>query len=200
MPANQDPQWDGPDSAVRPVERGGCGFGFATCISALHFAATFASTRATRRGQGLTTAAKGKLSLAELWSYVLLYNISLVSTTLSLANNPIAIYQIAKLLGGPFIATAEWLTMGTTLSMGQMGAIVAVLSGVGLVVVSPGSATASRGPDVTAPGLMMALVAVVSSGLQQLGCRWIQSERGISSMDLLEMVSLPMAVSLAATG
>lgn len=122
------------------------------------------------------------------------------SANVSLAVNPVFVYQVAKLLGGPLIALLEVLIFKSRIGTAQGCSIATLLLGMGLVMQpSGGTAYGDRG-GASVAGLACAAVAVVSSAAQTLACRWLQRRRGISSGDLLLLTALPQAISLGLAG
>eukprot|EP00798_Chlamydomonas_sp_ICE-L_P006665 gene6665-3330_t len=119
------------------------------------------------------------------FKYKLLFSIvgsiSIASANFSLLLNSVGFYQIAKLTLAPFVCAVEIIWIGKRFSVPVLMSIAMVLVGVGIVTVS----------DVAIKplGFIMAVIFVITSGLQQILCGHFQSKFSISAHQLLANTS-----------
>lgn len=116
---------------------------------------------------------------ADLAVFTLVADAAVVSLNLSLNLNPVALYQIAKLLVIPFIASVEFLWLKQTFSSGKIISMAMVVGGVATVTVTGTRARSNVG------GVCMAGLSVVTSGMQQILCRYLQHKHKLTSDELL---------------
>lgn len=130
---------------------------FATTICGMHFMSCAIAIRASST-LGYTEHVPIPLFDALLFSVI--GSVSISSANLSLMFNTVGFYQIAKLLLAPFVCVIESLFFGKRFTTPVLLSIAVTLIGVGIVTVS----------DVQSNlmGTVMAIVFVVSSGLQQI--------------------------------
>lgn len=84
---------------MRPVAKGGCGFAFSICLSALHYVSCAMFTRWWKARQRANSPKPDeakppvKLPLVEMVTYVLINDGAIVFLNLSLLLNPVFFYQ-----------------------------------------------------------------------------------------------------------
>ena len=115
-----------------------------------------------------------------------------VPSPCSLLLNTVGFYQITKLLLAPFVCIVESLFFGKRFSIPVLLCILATLIGVGIVTVSD--------VDANPLGLAMAVVFIVTSGLQQILCGHFQAKFNIASHQLLANTSPVQGAMLLAVG
>eukprot|EP01062_Namystynia_karyoxenos_P062563 TRINITY_DN55468_c0_g1_i1.p1 TRINITY_DN55468_c0_g1~~TRINITY_DN55468_c0_g1_i1.p1 ORF type:complete len:391 (+),score=145.24 TRINITY_DN55468_c0_g1_i1:131-1174(+) len=182
-------------------------FNFTTTLCAFHFILTAVSSRLLKavqgRGQAQQAAQQGDddgkdhrrgLPLADLVTFVIVANLSIVSLNMSLMLNNVSLYQIAKLGIPPFTAAVETTFFSKLYSRPQYFSMALTLAGVALVTVSEFSATGST------VGVCVAGLSVVSSGMQQILCGHYQRKNSMSSNDFLAAVSPWQGASMIILG
>jgi len=177
------------------------GFNYATTLCAFHFILTFFSSRALKEWKGKAKAAsnedakeKGVLPMADLITFVIMANLSIVSLNMSLMINNVSLYQIAKLGIPPFTAVVETTFFSKSYAKSQYAAMVLTLVGVSLVTVAEFNAMGS------AIGIAVAGISIVSSSMQQILCGYYQRKNGMSSNDFLAAVSKWQGISMIFLG
>mmetsp|Transcript_17908 Transcript_17908/g.53927 ORF Transcript_17908/g.53927 Transcript_17908/m.53927 type:complete len:356 (+) Transcript_17908:391-1458(+) len=173
------------------MSRTGYGFRFATTLCAAHYLLCAGSFWAT---QSLGFIKKAKLPLTDLILFVSTANTSIVTLNLSLLLNKVGIYQISKLLNIPFVALVEAFWLGKRFSGKVICTMAVVVVGVAIVTVSDTEL------DGNVVGILVALVAVASSGMQQIFCRSMQQKHGLSSHELLSSTAPSQGWSLLMIG
>ncbi|KAG1652610.1 hypothetical protein FOA52_008351 [Chlamydomonas sp. UWO 241] len=150
------------------------GFMFATTICGLHF---LSCAIAIRTSSALGYTEHVAIPFRDVLVFSLIGAVSIASANLSLMMNTVGFYQIAKLLLAPFVCAVESMFMGKRFSVPVLVCILVTLLGVGIVTVS----------DVQSNlmGTVMAMIFVVSSGLQQILCGHFQSKHQLASHQLL---------------
>eukprot|EP00889_Picochlorum_renovo_P005400 jgi/Picre1/32430/NNA_007776.t1 len=150
---------------------------------------SFASDRVSLVGQwGFCQVLKGNAGSAsftfELDTILLiLWAVSsLVSLNLSLMLNTVSFYQATKLLIVPCSAVIEYFLLNTPLSRWRIWCIVQTLVGVALVTIN------DLEFDISATGFTIAMMSVLTSSLQQISVRKMQSEKQKSAMDLIAFI------------
>ena len=149
-------------------------FSFATFICGLHFIACALFIR--------TLSFFGFIEHVPIpFKFILLFSaigsVSIASANLSLLLNTVGFYQISKLLLAPFVCLIESLYFGKRFSMPVLLSILVTLIGVGVITVS--------NVDTHPLGVLMSLVFIVSSGLQQILCGHFQAKFSLQSHQLL---------------
>lgn len=130
----------------------------------------------------------------DLWIFTVIADISILTLNLSLMLNTVSFYQIAKLLIIPFVCAIERFYLGRTFSREVVATIGVVIVGVAIVTVE------DLKLDITSAGLIIAVISVVSSGLQQIFVRILQQKHKLSSHELLSNTAPAQAWSLIITG
>ncbi|KAJ7517831.1 hypothetical protein O6H91_21G041300 [Diphasiastrum complanatum] len=111
---------------------------------------------------------------------------------LSLMLNSVGFYQIAKLSMIPVVCVLEWILHSKTYTREVKTAVVVVVLGVGICTVTDVS--------VNWKGSLAALVAVISTSLQQIFIGSLQKKHNIGSFDLLSKTAPIQAASLLLLG
>lgn len=138
-------------------------FYFATVICGLHFIACAIFIR--------TLCFFGYIEhIAIPFKFILLFaaigSVSIASANLSLLLNTVGFYQISKLLLAPFVCLIESLYFSKRFSVPVLLSILVTLLGVGVITVS--------NVDTNPLGVLMSLIFIVASGLQQILCGHFQ--------------------------
>ncbi|KAJ7516311.1 hypothetical protein O6H91_22G053700 [Diphasiastrum complanatum] len=167
----------------------GYAFRFATTLTALHFAVTSLV--------GFVSAAAGYIPskhvpFRDLFWFSLISNTSIVGMNLSLMLNSVGFYQIAKLSMIPVVCVLEWVLHSKTYTREVKTAVVVVVMGVGICTVTDVS--------VNLKGFLAAVVAIVSTSLQQIFIGSLQKKHNIGSFDLLSKTAPIQAASLLLLG
>lgn len=162
-------------------------FHFASCLTTMHVIA----------GAIFILSYKGpyekeSMGIRELAFFVFCSCASIVSLNLSLLVNSVTFYQIAKLLIVPCTAMLEWYMMGSSMSKLSILCTVVTVLGVGIVTINDFKL------NLTLKGLLIALLSVVTSCLQQVLVRKLQHDYKLTSMELLAIVSPVSSVLLLA--
>eukprot|EP00271_Cylindrocystis_brebissonii_P002680 TRINITY_DN13446_c0_g1_i1.p1 TRINITY_DN13446_c0_g1~~TRINITY_DN13446_c0_g1_i1.p1 ORF type:complete len:349 (+),score=61.03 TRINITY_DN13446_c0_g1_i1:128-1174(+) len=168
----------------------GYGFRFAVTLTGLHFIVT--------AGVGFVSSLLGLLSnktTVSLWDlawFSLVANLSLVGMNVSLLLNSVGFYQISKLSIIPTVCLADALITGKQFSRDTKLAVVIVMLGVGIATVTD--------VKINFMGLMAAVLAVVTTALQQIYIGTLQKKYSIGSFDLLSQTAPIQAASLTLVG
>eukprot|EP00884_Botryococcus_braunii_P023127 jgi/Botrbrau1/9499/Bobra.0252s0114.1 len=170
----------------------GYGFCFATTLCALHYLACSVSTYVASIASG--GQRKVSLPLKELILYVFTANASIVALNLSLLINSVGFYQIAKLMIIPFVCLVERFWLRRVFTGRVIIAVLVVFLGVSIVTVTD---TSLEGNVV---GLGVAVLSVVSSGMQQILVRNLQQKHKLSSHELLASTAPQQSWSLLLVG
>ncbi|KAF6252616.1 triose-phosphate transporter family-domain-containing protein [Scenedesmus sp. NREL 46B-D3] len=168
---------------------GGHGFTFATTLCALHFVACAGSIWVA---QNLGFAAKARIPVKDALKFAVVASISIASLNLSLLVNSIGFYQVAKLLITPCTCLMEMLAAEKTVTPGVATSIAMVVAGVAVVTVND--------VQVNLLGLAIAVVSVVSSGMQQIMCGNLQRKHRLSSYQLLANIAYIQGIMLLVIG
>lgn len=198
---------------MRPTAKGGYGFNFSCTLCSAHFAtcALFTFLFMKKKKAAPSPAAKDhtiedgaldrprafKLPIMELVTFLVVNDLSIIFLNLSLLLNSVFVYQIFKLGIVPFVATVEYAFFGNRLTQTKLVGIAVVMGGIFLVV-NPGSASSNILP--TAVGLLAACGSVVCAGMQQISTRHLQKKYNIPPVELLDSISLTMALTLGTFG
>lgn len=139
------------------MSRSGYNYRFATSLTAFHFSVT--------AGVGYLSSALGysvskHVPFNDLFLFSLVSNTSIVGMNLSLMLNSVGFYQIAKLSMIPTVCVLEWLLHGKTYTREMKISVFVVMIGVGVCTVTD--------VNVNFKGFMAALIAVLSTSLQQI--------------------------------
>jgi solute carrier family 35 protein E3 len=171
------------------MSAGGYDFRFATTLTAFHFAVT--------AGVGYLSSALGysvskHVPFKDLFLFSLVSNTSIVSMNLSLMLNSVGFYQIAKLSMIPTVSVLEWLIHNKNYTREVKLSIFVVMIGVGVCTVTD--------VNVNLKGFMAAVVAVMSTSLQQIYIGALQKKHNCSSFELLSKTAPIQAASLIVIG
>lgn len=167
----------------------GHGFVFATTLCALHFLACAASIWVV---QALGLADRAPLPRGEVLLFALVANTSIASLNLSLLVNSVGFYQITKLLIIPCVCVLELVLQKKKLTAEETLSIATVVLGVGIVTVTD--------VQISMLGLAIAVVAVLSSALQQIMCGTLQRKHLVSSHQLLSNTAHIQGLMLLVVG
>lgn len=164
-------------------------FTFATTMTGLHFMSCWLSVYAAQR---LGFSEAGVMPTRDALIFSVVGSIAVGTANISLLVNSVGFYQIAKLLIVPFVCGVEMVWLKKRFSMPVLGCIAAVLVGVGIVTVTDIAVKAS--------GLIIAAVFVVTSGMQQILCGYLQRKFGVTSHQLMANTSHLQGGLLLAVG
>lgn len=192
----------------------GCAFQFATTLCGLHFLCTMSvrlctpraggvsggvgkaasATAAVGGASGATTVGPASLALPrrKLFSFVAVASTSIISLNLSLMYNHVGFYQLAKLLQIPAVCVIEMIFLGRKVSWRMTRAIAVVMFGVGVATV--------RETSMNFWGTIVAIIAVLSTSVQQILVSQLQTEYAITSNELLARTAPLMAVAMLTVG
>lgn len=167
----------------------GHAFSFATTLSALHFLTSAASLWV---GHLVTGGPRPHLPWKDLLYFSVIANLSIASLNVSLLVNSVGFYQIAKLLIIPFVAVVEMVWYEKRYTPEVTGSMVIVAVGVAIVTVT----------DVTINtlGLIIAIISVVASGMQQILCGAVQRKHKLQSHQLLSCTAPVQGMMLIVVG
>lgn len=167
------------------MSSGGYAFNFATTLTGFHFAVTALS--------GLFFNPTNKhVPLWELLWFSIVANTSITGMNLSLMLNSVGFYQISKLSMIPVVCLMERAINNKQYSNKVKISVIVVVIGVGVCTVTD--------VKVNAKGFLCALVAVVSTSLQQIYIGSFQKKYSIGSFELLSKTAPIQAVSLLVFG
>lgn len=168
----------------------GYGFNYIVTLTGAHFIASSGAMHVLRL---LGFVGYGKeVPLKEMAAFVGINSICIVSLNLSLMMNTVGFYQIAKLLNIPCVCLLEHFWLGKKFTPPVLISIGAVIVGVGTVTVTD--------MTVVMAGLLMALVSVISTGIMQTMCRFLQKKHGVSSSELLLKAGMFTGLLLISAG
>lgn len=167
----------------------GYAFVFATTLTGFHFSMT-ALIGLVSNASGYTT--KKYIPLWELLWFSVVANTSITGMNLSLMLNSVGFYQISKLSMIPVVCLMEWILHGKHYSRRVKLAVIVVVVGVGVCTVTD--------VKVNAQGFICALVAVLSTSLQQITIGSLQKKYSIGSFELLSQTAPIQALSLLLFG
>ncbi|XP_024376113.1 UDP-rhamnose/UDP-galactose transporter 3 isoform X2 [Physcomitrium patens] len=171
------------------MSRSGYNYRFATSLTAFHFSVT--------AGVGYLSSALGysvskHVPFNDLFLFSLVSNTSIVGMNLSLMLNSVGFYQIAKLSMIPTVCVLEWLLHGKTYTREMKISVFVVMIGVGVCTVTD--------VNVNFKGFMAALIAVLSTSLQQIYIGALQKKHSCGSFELLSKTAPIQAASLLLIG
>ena len=164
-------------------------FKFATTLTAFHFLAT-ATVGLVSSALGMTS--NKQIPFWTLFWFSLIADISIVSMNLSLMLNSVGFYQIAKLSIIPTCCVMEALLNAKTFSREVRISVVVVMVGVGICTVTDVA--------VNLRGFVAAVVAVLSTTLQQVYIGSLQRKHNVGSFDLLSRTAPIQAACLILSG
>jgi solute carrier family 35 protein E3 len=167
------------------------GFPYPLTLTGIHLIASGIFGRIWSKYEGTYKGFHFDQHVAKLVVYAML---SLGFLNLSLTYNTVSFYQASKLLIIPCSAFLEYLTMKSSLTMGQILSIAVSIFGVALVSVG------DLNFDIHLPGLIFAASSIVSSSLQQLSARQIQVHVRMSTANLLMVVGIVSGTILTLIG
>jgi len=127
-----------------------------------------------------------------LFLFSLVSNTSIVAMNLSLMLNSVGFYQIAKLSMIPSVCVLEWLLHSKTYTREVKISVFVVMIGVGVCTVTD--------VNVNFKGFMAAVVAVVSTSLQQIYIGALQKKHSCGSFELLSKTAPIQAAQLLVLG
>ncbi|KAI8114571.1 hypothetical protein M9434_002692 [Picochlorum sp. BPE23] len=154
------------------------GFKFPSLLTGFHLLASGAFVRVLKGNAGSASFTfELDTILLILWAVS-----SLVSLNLSLMLNTVSFYQATKLLIVPCSAVIEYFLLNTPLSRWRIWCIVQTLVGVALVTIN------DLEFDISVTGFTIAMISVLTSSLQQISVRKMQSEKQKSAMDLIAFI------------
>lgn len=163
----------------------GYAFNFATTLTGFHFAVTALS------GLFFNPTTK-HVPMWELLWFSIVANTSITGMNLSLMLNSVGFYQISKLSMIPVVCLMERAINNKQYSTKVKISVIVVVIGVGVCTVTD--------VKVNAKGFLCALVAVVSTSLQQIYIGSFQKKYSIGSFELLSKTAPIQAVSLLVFG
>ncbi|KMT19328.1 hypothetical protein BVRB_1g013310 [Beta vulgaris subsp. vulgaris] len=167
----------------------GYAFSFATTLTGFHFTVTALV--------GLVSNATGysvskHVPAWELLWFSLVANMSITGMNLSLMLNSVGFYQISKLSMIPVVCVLEWIIHYKHYSKEVKMSVIFVVIGVGICTVTD--------VKVNAKGFICAVVAVLSTSLQQISIGSLQKKYSIGSFELLSKTAPFQALSLIVLG
>ncbi|CAK9163633.1 unnamed protein product [Ilex paraguariensis] len=168
---------------------GGYAFSYATTLTGFHFSVT-ALVGLVSNAAGYS--ASKHVPFWELLWFSIVANTSITGMNLSLMLNSVGFYQISKLSMIPVVCVLEWILHGKRYSTQVKAAVAVVVVGVGVCTVTD--------VKVNAKGFFCALVAVISSSLQQISIGSLQKKYSIGSFELLSKTAPIQAISLLFLG
>jgi hypothetical protein len=171
------------------MSKGGYNYRFATTLTAFHFTVT--------AGVGYLSSALGysvskHVPFKDLFLFSLVSNTSIVAMNLSLMLNSVGFYQIAKLSMIPSVCVLEWLLHSKTYTKEVKISVFVVMIGVGVCTVTD--------VNVNLQGFMAAVIAVISTSLQQIYIGALQKKHSCGSFELLSKTAPIQAASLVIIG
>ncbi|GAQ81566.1 Glucose-6-phosphate/phosphate and phosphoenolpyruvate/phosphate antiporter [Klebsormidium nitens] len=166
-------------------------FKFATSLTAMHFLVTSLAGALGKASGGVMSSGK-TVPFWDILLFTVMANCSIVGMNVSLMLNSVGFYQISKLSMIPVSCVFEYLIHGKTFSAEVKASIAVVLLGVGVVTVTD--------LNVNFAGLLTAVIAVVSTSLQQIFIGSLQKKHGVTSFELLGKVAPIQAVTLTVMG
>ncbi|KAK3021506.1 hypothetical protein RJ639_046417 [Escallonia herrerae] len=167
----------------------GYAFCFATTLTGLHFSMT-ALVGLLSNAAGYS--ASKHVPLWELLWFSVVANTSITGMNLSLMLNSVGFYQISKLSMIPVVCVMEWILHSKHYSREVKMAVVVVVVGVGVCTVTD--------VKVNGKGFLCAVVAILSTSLQQISIGSLQTKYSIGSFELLSKTAPIQAFSLLVLG
>ncbi|XP_024367856.1 UDP-rhamnose/UDP-galactose transporter 3 [Physcomitrium patens] len=168
---------------------GGYNYRFATTLTAFHFTVTAAVGYIS---SSLGYSVSKHLPFRDLFLFSLVSNTSIVSMNLSLMLNSVGFYQIAKLSMIPTVCILEWILHNKTYTREVKMSVFVVMIGVGVCTVTD--------VNVNFKGFTAAVVAVISTSLQQIYIGALQKKHNCGSFELLSKTAPIQAASLIVIG
>ena len=152
-------------------------FVWTSTLCGLHFLFTAAFSRIL----STVTAEQGeRIDTGALFLFTCVSVVSIASLTISLKMNSVGFYQLSKLLTVGVTCFLEWCLLQKTFSALTLFSILISSFGVGLTV--------SGDVTLTSYGIMVAVIAVLSSGMQQVAVGWLQQKYSLSASGLVHQV------------
>ncbi|KAF5175465.1 Udp-galactose transporter [Thalictrum thalictroides] len=167
----------------------GYGFNFATTLTGFHFAVT-ALVGMVSNSTGYSQSKH--VPMWELLWFSIVANTSITGMNLSLMLNSVGFYQISKLSMIPVVCIMEWIIHNKQYSREVKTSVIVVVVGVGVCTVTD--------VKVNAKGFICALVAILSTSLQQISIGSLQKKYSIGSFELLSKTAPIQALSLLLFG
>ncbi|PIA44088.1 hypothetical protein AQUCO_01700006v1 [Aquilegia coerulea] len=167
----------------------GYGFNFATTLTGFHFLVT-ALVGMVSNSTGYSQSKH--VPMWELLWFSIVANTSITGMNLSLMLNSVGFYQISKLSMIPVVCIMEWIIHNKQYSREVKTSVIVVVVGVGVCTVTD--------VKVNAKGFICALVAILSTSLQQISIGSLQKKYSIGSFELLSKTAPIQALSLLVLG
>ena len=155
------------------------GFKFVMALTTLHFVCTWAGMEVVAAAKVFTpcttmpTSAQVSVAAAGV--------LSIVFMNLSLRFNSVGTYQMFKLACIPCVMVIQYLQSGVLYSAKRMASLAVLLLGVGIATVAD--------VEMQAVGLVMGVIAVVTTSRFQTWQGSKQKQYGVSPMQLLHLVA-----------
>jgi drug/metabolite transporter (DMT)-like permease len=146
-------------------------------LCGLHFLFTAACSRILSPTADYRGAPIGAYALT---AFTLVSVVSIASLTISLKLNSVGFYQLSKLLTVSVTCSLEWLLLGKFFPVLTLISIVVTSVGVGLTVTGDLS--------LNLYGILVAIVAILSAGSQQVAVGWLQEKYSLSANGLVYQV------------
>ena len=156
----------------------GFGFSFAITLSALHFLSCALGIWVS---QLCSSTRPAEVPLRDILWFAVIGSFSIGSANISLLVNSVGFYQISKLMIVPFVCMVEMFYLGKAFAPPVLASIAVVVVGVAIVTVSDVA--------VKTLGLVIAMIFVASSGMQQIVCGSLQRKHNITSNQLLSKLA-----------
>jgi len=172
----------------------GYGFKFATTLSGLHFLFTSLTAKFTTWliGSDSTDKNPGHLPLFDAVLFAFCADISIVGMNMSLMLNTVGFYQISKLSTIPVICCIDYLWLYKHFNYKTLISICVVLVGVAVSTVSDVA--------VNTAGTLVAVLAVLSTAMQQFLIGHLQKKHNIGANDLIGTTAPIQAASMLLLG
>eukprot|EP01135_Chromosphaera_perkinsii_P012264 Nk52_evm1s2630 gene=Nk52_evmTU1s2630 len=153
---------------------GTLGFNYASCLMLLHLLVTFVGLRMCIQ---LGLFKPKSLDLNKVLPVALAFCGFVVFTNLSLANNSVGFYQLAKVMTTPFIACVQYFYFNVTFSRNILISLAVIVIGVSLAAVTDLS--------INFVGCVYAILGIVVTSFYQIWVGSKQKELDTNSMQLL---------------
>lgn len=167
----------------------GYDFRFATTLTGFHF---FVTALVGYISSLSNKSPPKSVPLWELFWFSLVANSSIVCMNLSLMLNSVGFYQISKLSMIPVVCVLEWLLHNKSYTREVKAAVIVVVLGVGVCTVTD--------VHINLKGFICAVMAVLSTSLQQIYIGSFQKKFSIGSFELLSQTAPIQAASLLLFG
>jgi len=171
-----------------------CAFHYIGLLAALHMGVTaftslyFSSTSPRESPEYV----KPPITFREKCFLLILTDISMISTNLSLKLNSVGTYQLFKLLMIPTCSIMDFVIQGSMPSLRMLLAMGLVMLGVGVATITDISTSIS--------GSLAAFASVLSSSGHNVGCSWLSRKYNINTLDFLRQTAPLQFASLLIIG